>query len=424
MPFTPKAWANGSGGGTKLNAAALIDLETRLSDYTDTQAAAAPVLAPAASSRNVIQPSADTASALVLQAHSTTQSAPVLTLERASGTKLFDFNRVTTGGDMVVYDSSGVQAAELTGGGQFKLGNPNNQPVMHIRGDSTYANTNGDNWQIGIDSANAPILNDFFIARGNAGGATVTDFFYIRNGQKQGNPSRLGIGLVPQDADNGTQSAVPGRLEVGTSSLTNGLLMTNIVARVRNSTSPVQTGYAMAVVNEGDTAVYSVDVSGTIALKQTGSNIGLKTFDTTHTNPLHDVLISGKHEWGPGTGAVDTNLYRNNVGQLKTDGQFRAVGDIYSDTGLSTQVIIGAAGANAGVSFGSASDVTLLRKASDFLVCNVGLGTGQTSAPASGSLSNSQMVFWLDPTPGAAKVMAKAKDSAGTVVTGTVATLA
>ena len=39
MPFTPKTWQNGSGGGTPLSAAALIDLETRLSDYTDDEIA-------------------------------------------------------------------------------------------------------------------------------------------------------------------------------------------------------------------------------------------------------------------------------------------------------------------------------------------------------------------------------------------------
>ncbi len=35
MAFTPKAWKNLKAGGTKLNAAALIDAEERLSDYTD-----------------------------------------------------------------------------------------------------------------------------------------------------------------------------------------------------------------------------------------------------------------------------------------------------------------------------------------------------------------------------------------------------
>lgn len=35
MAFTKKDWKDGSSGGTKLNAAALEDMEERLSDYTD-----------------------------------------------------------------------------------------------------------------------------------------------------------------------------------------------------------------------------------------------------------------------------------------------------------------------------------------------------------------------------------------------------
>jgi hypothetical protein len=38
MAFTPKIWQNNLEGGTPLSAAALIDLETRLSNYTDEKA--------------------------------------------------------------------------------------------------------------------------------------------------------------------------------------------------------------------------------------------------------------------------------------------------------------------------------------------------------------------------------------------------
>lgn len=37
MPFTPKAWQNGSAGGTPINDDGLIDMEERLSDYTDAE---------------------------------------------------------------------------------------------------------------------------------------------------------------------------------------------------------------------------------------------------------------------------------------------------------------------------------------------------------------------------------------------------
>lgn len=46
--------------------------------------------------------------------------------------------------------------------------------------------------------------------------------------------------------------------------------------------------------------------------------------------------------------------------------------------------------------------------------------TSRTSAPADGELVNSELAFWLDATPGATKAMFKAKDSGGTVRTGSV----
>jgi hypothetical protein len=47
--------------------------------------------------------------------------------------------------------------------------------------------------------------------------------------------------------------------------------------------------------------------------------------------------------------------------------------------------------------------------------------TRKTSAPADGDLANSELALWFDATPGSAKLMIKAKNSSGTVVTGSVA---
>lgn len=41
-------------------------------------------------------------------------------------------------------------------------------------------------------------------------------------------------------------------------------------------------------------------------------------------------------------------------------------------------------------------------------------------AGADGDLAASEMTIYLDPTPGSAKLMVKAKNSSGTVVTGSV----
>lgn len=47
--------------------------------------------------------------------------------------------------------------------------------------------------------------------------------------------------------------------------------------------------------------------------------------------------------------------------------------------------------------------------------------TRKTASPADGDLATGELAFWLDATPGAARAMFKAKDSAGTVVSGSVA---
>ncbi len=47
--------------------------------------------------------------------------------------------------------------------------------------------------------------------------------------------------------------------------------------------------------------------------------------------------------------------------------------------------------------------------------------TRKTAAPADGDLANSELAFWLDATPGATLAMFKAKDSGGTVRSGSVA---
>src|SRR5215471_14911320 len=41
-------------------------------------------------------------------------------------------------------------------------------------------------------------------------------------------------------------------------------------------------------------------------------------------NPMFYINIAGVHNWGPGTGATDTNLYRPAAGYLKTDTNFQA----------------------------------------------------------------------------------------------------
>jgi len=87
MAFTPKDWVDGSGGGTPITAAALEDLEARLSTYTDT---AAPALGPTTSARNVVQPSATSVRPFTVKAQSA-QYADLLRVEKSDGTPWLRF---------------------------------------------------------------------------------------------------------------------------------------------------------------------------------------------------------------------------------------------------------------------------------------------------------------------------------------------
>lgn len=49
---------------------------------------------------------------------------------------------------------------------------------------------------------------------------------------------------------------------------------------------------------------------------------------TTDANPRYTVRADGRLDWGPGTAAVDTNLYRNAANELKTDDTLSVVGDL------------------------------------------------------------------------------------------------
>jgi hypothetical protein len=93
MAYTkkPGGWQNSRAGGTRLNDDGLNDWEDRIEDGF----LAAPDMAPATSARNVIQPSAATATPLTISAHASQDpTADVLTVEHPDSTGL----RVGRGG--------------------------------------------------------------------------------------------------------------------------------------------------------------------------------------------------------------------------------------------------------------------------------------------------------------------------------------
>lgn len=62
------------------------------------------------------------------------------------------------------------------------------------------------------------------------------------------------------------------------------------------------------------------------------SNLGLRTNVAADAANRFEVMVDGKHQWGDGTAALDTNLYRSAVDTLKTDDSF-TVGGALSVTG-------------------------------------------------------------------------------------------
>jgi hypothetical protein len=105
---------------------------------------------------------------------------------------------------------------------------------------------------------------------------------------------------------------------------------------------------------------------------------------------------TGKFRWGPGNAARDTNLYRSNVGELRTDTFFIAGGGAQSNaeftayTGASKALIAGTAGGGLAVAEGSnarmgratlvggtvvVANTSVTANTEIFLTCNTSAGT-------------------------------------------------
>lgn len=107
------------------------------------------------------------------------------------------------------------------------------------------------------------------------------------------------------------------------------------------------------------------------------------------TNYRFSIDTSGKHQWGSGTAALDTDLYRSAAGVLKTDGAFIVGGTLFAATiapiaGLSDWINVKAAAYGA-VGNGVADDTTAIQNALNATplggVVYLPAGTYATSAP-------------------------------------------
>lgn len=134
-------------------------------------------------------------------------------------------------------------------------------------------------------------------------------------------------------------------------------------------------------------------------------------------------LADGKHEWGDGALARDTNLYRSAVGTLKTDHRIYTGDTVSVIDGSANRVRIGALGpaSEAALVFGSAGDTNLYRSAADnlrtddtFQAAGIGVLSGAISIQHSGpnGFIETRELAGGDPTaPAVDRIKIYAKDN-------------
>lgn len=76
------------------------------------------------------------------------------------------------------------------------------------------------------------------------------------------------------------------------------------------------------LISNGSGGKGSVRIKGSAA-----TDLALETYYGGSVVPFQ-ILSNGKLQWGPGNAAIDTNLYRDSAGTLKTDGNIEALGSI------------------------------------------------------------------------------------------------
>lgn len=137
--------------------------------------------------------------------------------------------------------------------------------------------------------------------------------------------------------------------------------------------------------------------------------VGTGIASTPNAHPWH-ILNNGRMEWAGIANATswDTYLARSSSGGLLVSA---------GSAGIVPLAVQGAPSQTANIKEWQDSSGTILssvNKDGRFM-------TRKTTAPADADLANSELTYWLDSTPGASKVMFRAKDSAGTVRTGSIA---
>jgi hypothetical protein len=120
-------------------------------------------------------------------------------------------------------------------------------------------------------------------------------------------------------------------------------------------------------------------------------------FVGAESDPRFLVDVQGEIAWGDGSGAGDTNLYRNSSGELKTDGNFIAGGTIDANAGTVNKVTLGWDGSTNApeILFGSANDTNLYRDSADVLKTDDAFVTAGDIQIQGGDLTTTATTFNL-----------------------------
>lgn len=161
-------------------------------------------------------------------------------------------------------------------------------------------------------------------------------------------------------------------------------------------------GFFAAVKQAPDTGWrFLIDANGQLVWGPGGSaatDTTLYRFNANQLGTGGDLVVNKSIYMGYGGGAekiffgnaVDTDLYRSAAGVLKTDQNFHAGLDLYAQDGGATQVRIGNNSGRATVDFGSAMDTTLYRQSAGVLktdgVLNAVGGLQINGVPVAGSI--------------------------------------
>lgn len=194
--------------------------------------------------------------------------------------------------------------------------------------------------------------NSGFIGFRNAGtdstgNALTLGLYGVDNALNVMGNGNVGVGVI---------SGVDSKLTLASSTLASGGIGfgsdTNLY---RSEANTLRTDDALQAIG----GFYTTSTVGYDALQPGASNSFARAKISGEDHPRFIALASGELQWGPGTGTVDTSLYRSAANTLKTDDEFRVGGYLRLDSGSST-IYLGDGG-------GSSYDTNIYRSAANVL---------------------------------------------------------